>query len=107
MSKFKQPLAEEKQESFSNKCKMTGCPLVGTMSDNVRGGGPWWCSYHFNGHDGFGLMPEEITQLSKIASQYNSGRRNYGAGILETREEMHVRLRESGQTKGTRPDSRD
>lgn len=92
MDKFKNSFAKEMEEPVSRMCHMKGCPLVGTMSDNSRGGGPWWCSYHFQNRSSIDFTPEERIDLQRIAGQYNKGKRDYGGPRFETREEMHARV---------------
>lgn len=39
------------------------------------------------------MTPEEKRELRDIADEYGAGRRDYGAGILETRNEMLNRIK--------------
>ena len=96
MAKFntKQEDPADSYQSFSSKCHMPGCPLSGTMSDNTRGAGPFWCSYHFSSRNPQDFRPEIKDQLDRIAYAYNSGKRNYGGSYLETHREMLDRKRE-------------
>ncbi len=33
------------------RCAYAGCPAAGTISDDLHGGGPFWCRWHFSERD--------------------------------------------------------
>lgn len=43
--------AAPKQETVDYRCAFSSgnsrCPATGTISPNIRGGGPWYCRWHF------------------------------------------------------------
>jgi hypothetical protein len=94
MAKFDKKVEgkEEKKPTTQKYCAMPGCPLVGSMSDSNRGGGLFWCSFHFDQRDPRMYTPEELAEHNRIAPLYNKGKRDYGAQRLETRGEMHERV---------------
>lgn len=83
---------EQESQKRSTKCNMSGCPLTGTMSDNTRGGGPWWCRYHYRKRDPSMFYPEEADNLRKIAYEYNAGKREYIPGEYMTLSQYQTYL---------------
>lgn len=41
---------------MSHRCAFDGCPLGGSMSTNITGGGPYYCRYHFRDHGRYALQ---------------------------------------------------
>ena len=83
---------QQEPQRQPKKCNMSGCPLTGSMSDNTRGGGPWWCQYHFRQREASSFYPEEAEKLRKIAIEYNAGKREYIPGEYMTLSEYHTYL---------------
>jgi hypothetical protein len=90
MAKFDSSVIDDQPQDRT--CNMPDCNLVGTISDNNRGGGPWWCVYHYRQRDGRNFTRGEKRELMDISYAYNNGRRDYGTGAMETREEMLSRI---------------
>lgn len=34
-------------QASQTQCMAYGCPLAGAISDSTKGGGPWFCRFHF------------------------------------------------------------
>ena len=42
-------VSESSQPNTNNvMCAAYGCPLPGGISESTKGGGPWFCRFHFN-----------------------------------------------------------
>lgn len=46
-------------EVASARCAAYGCPLAGSITDSTKGGGVWYCRFHFAAR---GALNDEITE---------------------------------------------
>lgn len=42
--------SEPEAESYGPGCHAFGCPLAGGITESTKGGGPWFCRFHFGVH---------------------------------------------------------
>lgn len=63
------------------RCIVAGCPLPGGISESTRGGGPWFCRFHFN-TDG--------SEREKITAHINE-RRSTGDDLILRGDSATVR----------------
>ncbi len=71
--------------SVSPFCVAGGCSMPGALSDNTKGGGPWFCRYHF------GAEPRHwpaITEEVREARREGFREPNPTPSVLEMRAKL-------------------
>lgn len=63
MGKFTKEIQSQEAKPHQQTCQAYGCPLTGTRSNSVKGGGEWWCRYHIGqSADSFALITDRINK---------------------------------------------
>jgi len=44
-------------------CHAYGCPMRGSISESTKGGGPWFCRFHF------GALPDKWPEITAAVRQ--------------------------------------
>ena len=102
MTQFNRPQQRETPATAyttGHNCAAFGCPLPGSLSEGIQGGGNWYCRNHFGS---FGAAHDEITVRIKkhrwildIASYLSADMQN-GDGFEGIRDGIEERFAEAG-----------
>lgn len=58
----------------STRCAAYGCPMSGTISDSTKGGGTWYCRFHFQASPrAFDAISEDVRNRARSGDLFAAG----------------------------------